>query len=268
MKRATWMAAAALVATAGFARADDLIVLEGGPRGLPEEYVVERGDTLWDICERFFRALAPGRASGPSTARHQPHWITPGTCCGCGCPTVPAWPRRRWATPWARSRPYGSASTRASSKRKLESAGTVVSSGTQAVSGRARQGLPEPEEAGRGPRGRSLQRLPGGQRRGPPRDGGGHRPQGAGARRGRDHRHRQAGGHREHPALLQRDRARHVRGAGAGPLHVVSPRQNLIDLTSTIVDSLFPRSTAWASSTWSSSIAAPRMACGSATASS
>ncbi|MFZ4738255.1 MAG: LysM peptidoglycan-binding domain-containing protein [Bradymonadia bacterium] len=51
----------------------------GGQRVVPEEYVVEEGDTLWDLCEEFF--AEPWRwanvwALNPHVTN--PHWIYPG----------------------------------------------------------------------------------------------------------------------------------------------------------------------------------------------
>ncbi|MEZ4472899.1 MAG: LysM domain-containing protein [bacterium] len=130
MKRATWMAAAALVATAGFARADDLIVLEGGPRGLPEEYVVERGDTLWDICERFFREPRtwPGIwALNPHVTN--PHWIYPGDVLRLRLPDGPGVaPAAVGYTVGAQSAMQVSVNEGFIEEGKLESAGTVVNS--------------------------------------------------------------------------------------------------------------------------------------------
>ncbi|MCA9711881.1 MAG: LysM peptidoglycan-binding domain-containing protein [Myxococcales bacterium] len=130
MKRASWMAAAALVATAGFAQADDLIVLDGGPRGLPEEYVVERGDTLWDICERFFREPRtwPGIwALNPHVTN--PRWIYPGDVLRLRLPDGPGdAPSPAGYTVGAQSAMQVSVNEGFIEEGKLESAGTVVNS--------------------------------------------------------------------------------------------------------------------------------------------
>lgn len=68
------------VAHVGVARAGDAIVISGDrlPE-VPEEYYVEEGDTLWDICTHFFDE--PWRwptvwAMNPHVTN--PHWIYPG----------------------------------------------------------------------------------------------------------------------------------------------------------------------------------------------
>lgn len=60
-------------------QAEEVTVLDSGPRNVPEEYVVERGDTLWDICGHFFGEprVWPGVwALNPHVTN--PHWIYPG----------------------------------------------------------------------------------------------------------------------------------------------------------------------------------------------
>jgi len=77
MKRVSWIMAALLAGAT--AHAENAVIVEGGRENVPEEYVVERGDTLWDICERFFREprVWPSVwALNPHVTN--PHWIYPG----------------------------------------------------------------------------------------------------------------------------------------------------------------------------------------------
>ncbi len=71
------LAAVAIMFAAQSAPAQKLISMSGDD--LPEEYVVEPGDTLWDICNEFFQdpwAWPTVWAMNPHVTN--PHWIYPG----------------------------------------------------------------------------------------------------------------------------------------------------------------------------------------------
>lgn len=64
---------------ATIAHADEPVVIGGGRTNVPEEYVVAKGDTLWDICGHFFgepRVWPSIWALNPHVTN--PHWIYPG----------------------------------------------------------------------------------------------------------------------------------------------------------------------------------------------
>lgn len=76
---AVLLAGVALATAPAAGWAEEVTVLDSGPRNVPEEYVVERGDTLWDICGHFFGEprVWPGVwALNPHVTN--PHWIYPG----------------------------------------------------------------------------------------------------------------------------------------------------------------------------------------------
>lgn len=83
MTQARWILAAFLAAAPAGATAQEIVMtgheVVGQDAQVPEEYIVEEGDTLWDICAEFFgepRRWPTVWALNPHVTN--PHWIYPG----------------------------------------------------------------------------------------------------------------------------------------------------------------------------------------------
>lgn len=82
--------AATLFAGAAVAQEQRIIMSDSSGKQVPDEYLVEQGDTLWDICEEFFEepwSWPTVWALNPHVTN--PHWIYPGDVLRLKLPSGP-----------------------------------------------------------------------------------------------------------------------------------------------------------------------------------